>query len=100
MDEQRQGGLKMKVEVDIKITVLEGEEAGRTFTQKTVGETEPEYTEYGTIERLRFEWNHIHNMPSISKSCSNCKFWLMDNKDEEKRCKYCSDMDEWISNQN
>ena len=53
----------MKVEVEMKITVLEGEEEGRTFTQKTIGETEPQYTEYGTIEKLRLEWNYIHNMP-------------------------------------
>ena len=51
----------MKVEIEMKITVLEGEEAGRTFTQKTVGETEPQITEYGVIERLRLEWNYIHD---------------------------------------
>ena len=53
----------MKVEVEMKIIVLEGEEAGRTFTQKTVYETEPEYTEYGIIEKLRLEWNYIHDVP-------------------------------------
>ena len=51
---------EMKVEVEMKITVLEGEEKGRTFTEKTIADTEPKYTEYGIIERLTMKWNYIH----------------------------------------
>lgn len=31
------------------------------------------------------------------KSCIDCKFWLLDKDDENRRCRYCVDMDEWIS---
>ena len=31
------------------------------------------------------------------KSCTNCKFWLLDKDDPNRRCKYCVDMDEWKS---
>jgi len=50
----------MKVEVEMKITVLEGEEEGRTFTEKTIADTNPQITEYGIIERLTMKWNYIH----------------------------------------
>lgn len=42
----------MKVAIDIKITILDGVEKGRVFTEKRTGETTQEYTEYGTIEKL------------------------------------------------
>ena len=29
------------------------------------------------------------------KSCSNCRFWLLDKDDENRKCKYCFEMDEW-----
>lgn len=31
----------------------------------------------------------------IDKSCSNCKYWLLDKDDENRKCKYCFEMDEW-----
>ena len=32
---------------------------------------------------------------SEDKSCSNCKYWLLDKNDENRKCKYCFEMDEW-----
>lgn len=29
------------------------------------------------------------------KSCSNCKSWRLDRNDENRRCIYCFDQDEW-----
>ena len=29
------------------------------------------------------------------KSCSNCKFWLLDKNDKNRRCQYCYHQDEW-----
>lgn len=49
----------MKVEVETKITILEGEEEGRTFVEKTIANTDQRYTEYGIIETLRYEWNKL-----------------------------------------
>ena len=49
----------MKVEAEIKITILEGEEEGATFIEKTIANTKPKYTEYGVIETLKFEWNKL-----------------------------------------
>lgn len=47
----------MKVEVETKITILEGKEEGRTFVEKTIANTDQRYTELGVIETLKFEWN-------------------------------------------
>lgn len=55
----------MKVEVEVKIKILDGEEQGKTDIFTTIGETDTTYTEYGIIERLRLEWNHIHNAPLV-----------------------------------
>lgn len=52
----------MKVEAEVKIKILDGEEQGKIDTFTTVGETDTQYTEYGIIERLRLEWRHIHNV--------------------------------------
>lgn len=49
----------MKVEVETKITILEGKEEGRTFVEKTIANTEQRYTEVGVIETLRLEWNKL-----------------------------------------
>lgn len=51
---------RMKVKVEMKITVLEGEEEGRIFTEKTIVDTKSEYTEYGIIESLIMKWKYIH----------------------------------------
>ena len=52
----------MKVEAEVKIKILDGEERGKTDTFTTIGETDTEYTKYGIIERLRLEWRYIHNV--------------------------------------
>ena len=57
----------MKVSVEMKITVLEGKEKGRTFTEKSIADTEPQYTEYGVVEHLTIEWNYIHKTPLKGK---------------------------------
>ena len=49
----------MKVEVETKITIIEGKEKGMTFIEKTIADTEQRYTEYGIIETLRYEWNKL-----------------------------------------
>lgn len=49
----------MKVEAEVKITILEGKEKGRTFVEKTIADTEQRYTELGVIETLRLKWNKL-----------------------------------------
>lgn len=34
---------------------------------------------------------------SENKSCLNCKYWLLDKNDENRKCKYCFEMDEWAA---
>ena len=53
----------MNVKVETKITILEGEEAGRIFTENIVAKTESEYTECGMVEHLNLAWTYIHNVP-------------------------------------
>lgn len=55
----------MLVEVDLKITIQDGDEAGKVIHDKKIFETETEQTEFGTIERLRFDWNYLHNLLSV-----------------------------------
>lgn len=52
----------MRVEAEVKIQILDGEEKGKIDTFKTIGETDTTYTELGIIERLRLEWRHIHDV--------------------------------------
>ena len=52
----------MKVEIDIKITVIDGPKAGDVITKKIVTDTRPQFTEYGIVEQVRFEWNWLHDM--------------------------------------
>ena len=54
----------MKVSVEMKITVLEGAEEGRTFFEKTIVDTESQYTEFGVIEDLTLKWKYIHKEKS------------------------------------
>ena len=54
----------MKVEAEVKIKILDGEEQGKIDTFITVGETATRYTEYGIIDILRLEWKHIHDAPA------------------------------------
>lgn len=55
----------MRIEAEVKITILDGEEKGKIETFKTVEETVTHYTEYGVIEKLIICWKHIHNMELI-----------------------------------
>ena len=52
----------MKVEAEVKIKILDGEEQGKIDNFTSVRETTTRYTEYGIIDILRFEWRHIHNV--------------------------------------
>ncbi len=67
----------MQVLVEMKVTILDGDEKGREFTSKRVEETHTQFTEVGVLERLRLEWTHLHGMPTPvkveeGKSCSEC----------------------------
>ena len=41
------------------------------------------------------EWWNAPYKGSKDKSCSNCKYLLLDKNDENRKCRYCFDMDEW-----
>ena len=58
----------MKVEVETKIILLEGEEKGRIFTDKKVMNTETEVSEMGIVERLTLAWSYIHNTHDETKA--------------------------------
>lgn len=67
----------MQVLVDMRVTILEGDEKGREFISKRVEETYTQFTEVGVLERLRLEWTHLHGMPTPveveeGKCCSDC----------------------------
>lgn len=67
----------MQVLVEMKITVLDGDEKGREFTSKRVEETDTQFTDIGVLERVRLEWTYLHGMPTPveveeEKSCSDC----------------------------
>ncbi len=53
----------MKVEVDMKIKILDGELKGREISEHMVCETEHKKTEIGFIEKLKICWQYVH--PSI-----------------------------------
>ena len=50
----------MKVEVEMRIKVLDGEEKGREFFDHKAYETESEITKFGIVERLRINWAYVH----------------------------------------
>ena len=50
----------MKVEVDMRIKLLDGEEKGREFFEHKIFETESEITKFGIVERLRINWTYVH----------------------------------------
>ena len=59
----------MKVEVEMRITVLEGKEKDRTFIERSITDTVPiKYTEYGIIEHLTVEWNYLHKEKANEKN--------------------------------
>ena len=45
----------------------------------------------------RIEKKYAEPQESEDKSCSNCKYWLLDKNNENKKCKYCFAMDEWVA---
>ena len=53
----------------------------------------------GLAEQFKEYWTSPYKDGYIEgeKSCVDCKFWLLDKNDENRRCRYCVDMDEWIS---
>jgi len=53
----------MQVLVEMKVTILDGDEKGREFTSKCVEETYTQLTDIGVFERVRLEWTHLHGMP-------------------------------------
>lgn len=52
----------MKIQADVKITILDGDERGKVCTFSNISETDTEYTGYGIIERIKLEWAHIHHV--------------------------------------
>ena len=66
----------MKVKIEMKITVLEGEEAGRVFKEKPfIGFTDSEVTEIGIIEHLKVDWGYFHQISprGISYRANKCQ---------------------------
>lgn len=65
--------------------------------------TREEQISNGFTEMMRGFWNNQDlEVPNkveskIDKSCSNCKYWLLDKDDENRKCKYCFEMDEWVA---
>ena len=47
----------MNVKAEVKITILDGKHEGTVHTFTTYGETQPQHTSIGIIERLKLEWN-------------------------------------------
>ena len=62
-----EGGGRMNVMAEVKITILDGEKKGMVHTFTTTGETQPQYTEIGIIERLRLEWNNFTPYSEVIK---------------------------------
>lgn len=65
----------MKVKVEMKITLLDGEEEGRVFNENSIMETETDIGELGLIERLNIGWRYMHPNKSIrikEGSCFDC----------------------------
>ena len=53
----------MQVLVEMKVTILDGDEKGREFTSKSVEETHTQFTDIGVMERVRLEWTYLHVIP-------------------------------------
>lgn len=51
----------MKIQADVKITILDGDEKGMVNVFSHTGDTDTEYTPYGIIESLKFGWSYIHH---------------------------------------
>lgn len=53
----------MKVNVECKITIMEGPEKGREFVQSGIEETRSQILEIGTLETLLMEWRYLKHLP-------------------------------------
>ena len=67
----------MKVLIDFKVTVLEGDNEGATYHRSFVEETDTKFTDIGVVEEVRVGWKYLHAMPKPAeveeeKSCSDC----------------------------
>lgn len=67
----------MKVLIDFKVTVLEGDNEGATYHRSFVDETDTKFTDIGVVEEVRVGWKYLHDMPKPAevkeeKSCSDC----------------------------
>lgn len=51
----------------------------------------------GHIGQYHYCPNCGTKMTDIQKSCSNCRYWLLDKNDENRKCEYCFNMDEWAA---
>ena len=49
----------MKIQADVKITILDGDEKGRVFNFSDIGETETCFERYGIVERIGLGWSYI-----------------------------------------
>lgn len=52
----------MKVKVELKVEMLDGEEAGKIDIRSHIADTVTMCTEYGIIEQLRVEWKYLHHV--------------------------------------
>ena len=67
----------MKVLIDFKVTVLDGDNEGTTYHRSFVEETDTKFTDIGVVEEVRVDWKYLHDMPKPAKveeekSCSDC----------------------------
>ena len=49
----------MKVEVEVKVKVLDGEEEGKIHNFTTIAHTQSSYKEDYIVERLNLVWNYF-----------------------------------------
>ena len=51
----------MKIEVETKITFLDGEEKGKIISEKQITDTQQQITEYGIIEHFTLAWKYLRS---------------------------------------
>ena len=73
---------KITAKMNLKNIIAESREVAQVFNEfaDNLEQIEKKYTGQREVEE---------------KSCSNCKFWHLDENDENRRCRYCSRQDEW-----
>ena len=92
----------MKVEAEVKIKILDGEEQGKIDTFTTIGETDTAYTECGIIETLRLEWKYIHDVYLVEpresdRKCHTCKHYTSGEYDGSCDSYICKGYSNWES---